>query len=101
MIGIYHELGHFWADKKFPKGDDVFSESMALLTELTFGPSPCESLNTVLSFAWRSSWPVYRSSGQEVLSRFVELIKNGFMTEELKNRSLNIKESGLLKKEKI
>jgi hypothetical protein len=72
-IAIFHELGHMMADRQLSFEEDAkISEIIALLTELTYSSLPRESLNTLLSFAWKSPWQIYRYAGQFILSQFIQ-----------------------------
>jgi hypothetical protein len=100
-IGIYHELGHRWFDEYCQDEDDIKSEMVALLTEMRFSPLPQESLNTLLSFAWRSQWSVYRYAAQALIRDFLGFIEKGVVSNELKKRLLMIKGDSLLKRQSI
>jgi hypothetical protein len=97
-IGIFHEVGHMLADEqtRFPE-DEKTKEAIALLTELGFGPLPYESLNTVLSFAWKSPWKTYRYAGQYILRDFVKETENKYFTDSFRYKFKGINNNSLLR----
>ncbi len=74
-LAIIHELGHIYADSLQEEDDAILSEMVSILTELRFSPLIYESLNTLLSFAWESPWPVYRQAGQYLLAQFIQEVE--------------------------
>jgi hypothetical protein len=88
-IAVIHELGHIYADEYLSHSNDLLSEIVALLTELAFGPMPDESLNTVLSFAWKSHWKTYRFAGQYIIRNFVKEVEEGSCGRKMKLRVTN------------
>ncbi len=73
---LFHEAGHIFANRYFNLNDEVKEEMLAFLTELRYGPLPCESLETVVAASYQSVMSDYNLAGKEIISDFITYIRN-------------------------